>query len=532
MLIQEKVQHGTWKPVRISRNGPTISHLFFADDCILFTQTTSSQARVVKDVLDAFCKASGLKVNVQKTRFLASKNVSRAKKLKFSSLTTFQHTTNMGKYLGFPMLQGRVKKSEFTFLTDRIGNKLASWKSKLLGIAGRVTLAKSSIASIPIYSMQNNWIPTGTCNRLDACVKQFIWGDHSNHWVNWKTITQSKDKGGLGIRTAREANISMLGKHVWNLIHHRDKLWVKMHVAEYLKDANVLTPMHVSGMSPTWKVVVKTVDIIKYGFRFRLAKGAISIWYDKWLDEGYLCQLIPYVHILDSELHIKDVFFDGCWHWDLLATQIPMDIKLKMQNLFSDDSLGDVLIWGNDNSGHYSVKSAFVWLTQRNDIPDSIPDHSWSWIWKLPIPENIQHFLWLASRNSLRTNDFRTYRHLSNDSSCQRCGVATETGIHALRDCVHASRIWSSLHLFNHPQFFTRDFYDWISFFSTATHGPLFLVACWFIWKARNAEIFSDSRCNDWLLLNRIYSFHVLIIETMGKQGCKKTEGGLLGCST
>lgn len=125
MLIQEKVHDGKWKPVKASKNGPAISHLFFADDYILFTQAKSSQAKLMKDVLDTFCNASSLKVNVHKTRFLASKNVPRSKINKFVSITSFHHTSNLVKYIGFPMLAGRVRNSDFSFIVDKINNRLA-----------------------------------------------------------------------------------------------------------------------------------------------------------------------------------------------------------------------------------------------------------------------------------------------------------------------------------------------------------------------------------------------------------------------
>lgn len=109
LLIQELVQAGKWLPIKIYRDGPAISHLLFADDCLLFTHGSSYQARVVKEVIDKFCKASGLKVNVYKSKFLPSSNIARSKVLKFESIVHFNHTYNIGSILVSPCLQVRLK---------------------------------------------------------------------------------------------------------------------------------------------------------------------------------------------------------------------------------------------------------------------------------------------------------------------------------------------------------------------------------------------------------------------------------------
>ncbi|MCI02097.1 RNA-directed DNA polymerase (Reverse transcriptase), partial [Trifolium medium] len=43
LLIQDKINAGQWQPIQITNHGPAISHLFFADDCLLFTKAKSSQ---------------------------------------------------------------------------------------------------------------------------------------------------------------------------------------------------------------------------------------------------------------------------------------------------------------------------------------------------------------------------------------------------------------------------------------------------------------------------------------------------------
>lgn len=189
LLIQEKVDTRNWLPIKVSSNGPPISHLFFADDCLLFVRAKSSQVRMVKDVLDAFCLASGMKINLQKSRFLPSNNLNRAKIRKFESMIEVKHTFSIGKYLGFPLLSGKVKNADFAYIMDKINTRLAGWKGKLLSRAGRTTLAKSVLSSMPIYNMHNLWIPEGVCASIDSCINQFIWGGRYCHWVNWKKVS-------------------------------------------------------------------------------------------------------------------------------------------------------------------------------------------------------------------------------------------------------------------------------------------------------------------------------------------------------
>ncbi|PNY04054.1 ribonuclease H, partial [Trifolium pratense] len=371
-IPKEKVQSGHWKPVKISRNGPAISHLFFADDCLLFTQAKSSQARLVKEVLCAFCHASGLKVNIQKSRFMVSTNMSRIKVAKFESIVHFSHNTHLGKYLGFPMLSGRMRNSDFSFIMDRINNRLNGWKSKLLSRAGRVTLAQSVISAMPIYTMQNLWIPQGVCDKIDASVRQFIWGNNHCHWVKWDTVTQPRSKGGLGIHVARKSNIALLGKHIWDLIHHPDKLWVQLLADKYLRHDHILHATKSQGASCVWNYIVKAVEVLKPGFKFRIGKGDVSLWYDNWLDYGCLCNSVPYVHISESHLLLKDVYNQGNWLLHSLTTQIPDNLKLHIQSIFINNDSPDILIWGFSNFGVYSAKSGYHWLSQHYAPPLSI----------------------------------------------------------------------------------------------------------------------------------------------------------------
>ncbi|KAL5842272.1 hypothetical protein ACOSQ3_012875 [Xanthoceras sorbifolium] len=58
-IINCRVMDKSWKTIKVSRRGPYISHLFFADDFILLGQATADQASVMKDCIDMFCNCLG-----------------------------------------------------------------------------------------------------------------------------------------------------------------------------------------------------------------------------------------------------------------------------------------------------------------------------------------------------------------------------------------------------------------------------------------------------------------------------------------
>lgn len=57
--ISLEVNNRRWRPIKLAKDGPTLSHLFFADDLVLFKEASLEQKEVIKGVLLKFCSASG-----------------------------------------------------------------------------------------------------------------------------------------------------------------------------------------------------------------------------------------------------------------------------------------------------------------------------------------------------------------------------------------------------------------------------------------------------------------------------------------
>lgn len=134
--IQQLVNEGIWKPIVVSRGGPAISHLLFTDDIFLFCKVQESQAHLITTTLDTFCSESGWKVNLHKSTMMSSKGIPNRMKNIFKDVCGIASVSNLGRYLGFSLVQGRQHHQSLDFILDKIHRRLASWKGKLLNRAG------------------------------------------------------------------------------------------------------------------------------------------------------------------------------------------------------------------------------------------------------------------------------------------------------------------------------------------------------------------------------------------------------------
>jgi hypothetical protein len=126
--------------------------------------------------------------------------------------------------------------------------------------------------------MQVAWLPQTTCDSIDRMARNFLWKGSSNtgiHLVGWDKITKPKKVGGLGIRKARDANTSLLGKLVWNIHQNNDALWVQIIKHKYIKEEAFLSITKKPG-SVTWNAIMKALLALKDGFQFRLGNGNSS----------------------------------------------------------------------------------------------------------------------------------------------------------------------------------------------------------------------------------------------------------------
>ncbi|CAN1193208.1 Putative ribonuclease H protein At1g65750 [Linum perenne] len=500
-MISSAVGLGYWKPICLVQNGTPLSHCFFADDLVLFSEASTSQARVVSDILDRFCEASGQSVSKEKSRIFFSKNTPSRVAADVSEVLGIAATSDLGRYLGVPILHGRVTKHTYDYLLDRLDSRLAGWKADNLSLAGRVTLASSVLNSLPCYVMQTAFLPVSLCDKIDRKIRNFIWGSSNGvrklHNVNWETVCKPKSLGGLGLRSARELNQAFLMKVAWGIITRPDELWAKVLVSKYL-DRNEIgfTLKRKTGFSALWRGVLKVWNFTLQGIHWSIKNGRKTrFWTDRWLDSGIILRDFALNDQgVDFSLAVSDfVLPDGNWNLDVLSGCLPNDVVVQIIGMTPPCArLGeDSIAWGLEANGCFSVKSAYLLI---KDIEPCDSGAIWSKVWSWEGPAKVKHFLWLVAHGKLMTNEERRRRHIAPDAICPECKGDCEDVEHVLRSCSLAQSVWRRLLPQALDDVVTNATFSewWTKGIGDRGSCLSFGVIAWLLWRRRNRLVFHD----------------------------------------
>lgn len=86
-LIRSRVTRGELKGIRCHRNAPEITHLFFADDTLMFGTVNNANCEAFQQILHSYAEASGQHINFNKSSITFSPNTpSLMKNLAISSM--------------------------------------------------------------------------------------------------------------------------------------------------------------------------------------------------------------------------------------------------------------------------------------------------------------------------------------------------------------------------------------------------------------------------------------------------------------
>ncbi|XP_059066721.1 uncharacterized protein LOC131044985 [Cryptomeria japonica] len=335
-FISKKWEEGVWKGVQIAAGVNSITHLQFTDDTFLAGDATTREAQVMKETLDIYEKASGQKVNWNKSEIFFF-NTKPCKQREVCKILSMKVGSLPGKYLGIPFFGDANKFDLWKNLIDSCINKMDGWKSRWLTLVGRISMLRTVVSTIPIYSMMCLKIPK-----------------------------KAKIRGGAGLRDWHKMNTALGAKLVWNIYTNPNQMWVKVLRAKYLDspdDHRVFTIRNPPRGSAIWNFIMDCQGVVMDHLTWQIGKGTkAKFWEDSWAGFSAIRELGDF---LETKEHFVQLWGDKVkdymrciegeigkeWVWkDLSTTSLLAQLQQRLRDVLDQRKLfltgtKDRVIW-------------------------------------------------------------------------------------------------------------------------------------------------------------------------------------------
>nr|GEX14213.1 RNA-directed DNA polymerase, eukaryota [Tanacetum cinerariifolium] len=217
-----------------------LSHMFYADDAVFVRQWCNGNINTLVYVLECFFQASGLRINVCKSKIMGV-NVGD-KKVKSAA----------------SKLESLILNTLFSYLRTKVGGNMSRVE------AWTEVVDKSPLDCVTFVRVHSLSFFNG--HELNS---------NKASWVKWKSVLASKEKGGLGVLSLYALNRAHMMKWVWRFYSKKESLWARVIKAIYGDDGQSLI---ICGLN--WV----TDNLRPFGMIIGLVVGKFSSWV--WSLEG------------------------------------------------------------------------------------------------------------------------------------------------------------------------------------------------------------------------------------------------------
>ncbi|GJU28730.1 putative RNA-directed DNA polymerase [Tanacetum coccineum] len=380
--LERGLRQGVYNGLHLVESGSNLSLLQYADDALFFGEWSRANSSNLIHILLCFELASGLKVNIAKSKIIG---------------------------VGVP-------NSAVESLASSLGcsheDKLSSWKAKFLSIGGRLTLVKSVLGGLGVGSLlAKNMGLLGKWKWRFLVEKNALWRmvikDFYGIDGGFGTPYNSFGSGGIWCDIIKVvADISLMDP--------------SFNTSFALKVSNgSVTSFWADPWCPNGLVLKDTFPRL-----FALETQKDCKVADRW--------------------KFTNGHWGGNWSWRLPPRGRAIDDLSTLEGLISsvvlESDCEDKWVWKCDASGNLKVKSlsnSIQNLLLANDIIDK---HC---LWISWIPRKVNICVWRASLDRLPTRTNLSHRGVVLPSlSCPLCSNALEEIDHCIIRCPRAIVIW------------------------------------------------------------------------------------------
>nr|GFA15771.1 RNA-directed DNA polymerase, eukaryota, reverse transcriptase zinc-binding domain protein [Tanacetum cinerariifolium] len=466
-----------------------ISHMFYVDDVVFVGQWSDSNINTLIYVLDCFYRASGLRMNISKSKI-------------------------MGVHVEGGMVKHAASKlgcltlnTPFYYLGSKVGGSMyreEAWKE---------VIDKSVLGSIPIFHMSIFRVPSSVLHTLESIRSQFFngheVGSNKTTWVKWNSVLTAKDSGGLGVSSLYALNSNdEMGMEVLQSA----SLWANVTKAIHRKDGSMGKTKYAC-VQTCWTTIVNEirnlndqgVNVLEF-MRLKLGNGDMaSFWNDNWSGGGVLKDLYPRLYALENgkSVNVCTKLSDPSMDYSFRrktrgeAEQEQLDTLMDLVSTVNLVSMGDRWVWTLESSGEFSVASLRKVIDEKR--LSSVCSKT-RWVKYVPIKVNV--LAWKIKMDVLPKRLNISRRGVDIHSiSCPICDGGVETSEHLFFRCNLTRQIARKISLWWNVNYEDVNSYDewstWMVSLRLEAKSKLmfecvFYVMWWNIWIYRNKLLFED----------------------------------------
>uniref|UniRef100_A0A8R7TWY1 Reverse transcriptase domain-containing protein n=1 Tax=Triticum urartu TaxID=4572 RepID=A0A8R7TWY1_TRIUA len=106
-LLNDAEEHGRISGIKICQTAPSVSHLLFTDDSVIFLKAKQEEAAALHDILELYENYSGQCINTEKSAIMFSPNTDEHTKHQVKAKVQIMSEEWNDRYLGLPVHVGR-----------------------------------------------------------------------------------------------------------------------------------------------------------------------------------------------------------------------------------------------------------------------------------------------------------------------------------------------------------------------------------------------------------------------------------------
>ncbi|XP_033143430.1 uncharacterized protein LOC117132712 [Brassica rapa] len=287
-LLNQAENQGKITGMRAARACPSVSHLLFTDDSIFFYKAEPRECEEVMKVVRKYEKASGQRINFDKSSLLFGKRVPANDRQQIKDTLGIQNKGGMGSYLGISEDISGSKCKLFSFLKEKLLHRVNGWTGRWLSKGGKEFLIKSILLDLPTYVICSFLLPLEICENLASAIAQFWWSSNPPkrgvHWAKWEKMCAPREEGGIGFRMIYEFNLTLLAKQLWRLVQFPDSLVARVLRGRYYRLSSPLRIGTADTPSYVWTSITAARKLLLLGIRSKVHSGyGINVWEDLWI---------------------------------------------------------------------------------------------------------------------------------------------------------------------------------------------------------------------------------------------------------